>query len=138
MLVLQLRRDGVALTEHIATVDNEIVGHVLFSRMPFDGPRGRIAAAALAPLAVVPERQRRGIGSALVRHGLESCRKAGAAVVVLLGNPTYYSRFGFSSALATKLRAPFAGPAFMALELSRGVLAEGGAVTYPAAFEAIM
>jgi putative acetyltransferase len=97
-----------------------------------------IPAAALAPLAVAPARQRRGIGSALVRRGLDVCRERGRAAVIVLGHPSYYPRFGFSAALARGFRAPYAGEAFMALELTPGALAAGaGDVRYPKAFELV-
>jgi putative acetyltransferase len=86
-------------------------------------------------MAVLPERQRQGIGSLLVQQGLRSCAEAGHRIVVVLGHPGFYPRFGFSSRLAERLKAPFSGPAFMALELVRGALdGVGGEVRYPAPF----
>jgi len=70
-----------------------------------------------------------------VRHGLERLREASRAAVIVLGHPGYYPRFGFSAALAAKLRTPFPGEAFMALELVPGALAgQAGHVRYPPAF----
>ena len=86
-------------------------------------------------MAVRPERQRRGIGTALVWHALQRAALAGADAAIVLGHPTYYPRFGFSAALAAKIASPFPGNAFMALELKPGALSGGtGSVLYPDAF----
>jgi len=111
-----------------------VVGHVLFSALPVTTEAGTLPAAALAPLAVRPDRQRRGVGSALVRRGIGACRERGLGAVVVLGHPGYYPRFGFSPA-AGRLRDPFsAGDAFMALELVPGALAAPGVARYAPAF----
>ncbi|MGH9671813.1 MAG: GNAT family N-acetyltransferase, partial [Bryobacteraceae bacterium] len=117
-------------------LDDDIAGHILFSPLPIDVAGGRvIRAAALAPVAVRPEAQRAGIGSALIRRGLEICRDRGCAASVVLGWPEYYPRFGFSAELARRLRAPFSGESFMALELEPGSLAGvEGMVRYARAF----
>ena len=94
-----------------------------------------VPALALAPMAVRRDRQRRGIGSALVRAGLGLARERDWRAVIVLGHKEYYPRFGFSAALARPLEAPFSGGAFMALELAPGALrGEKGRVTYPPAF----
>jgi putative acetyltransferase len=85
-------------------------------------------------VAVHPLHQRRGVGAALIRHGLAECRAKGIAAVLVLGHPEYYPHFGFSAAAASRLDAPFSGPAFMAIELTPGVLRRGGSVRYAAAF----
>jgi putative acetyltransferase len=136
-LVDRLRDDGLVVASLVAVDAGSIVGHVLFSDLPIETPVGVVPAAALAPLAVVPERQRQGIGSALVRRGLGVCRERGRAAVVVLGHPGYYPRFGFAADLARSLRAPYAGEAFMALELEPGSLAGGGIVRYPDAFSLV-
>lgn len=114
----------------VAVQGGRIVGHILFSRLVIEAGERIIEAAALAPMAVHPECQRQGIGSALVRAGLEACRAAGIAAVVVLGHADYYPRFGFSAAAARGLRCPFpeAGDAFMALELKAGALNVSDAV----------
>ncbi|MGH6946162.1 MAG: GNAT family N-acetyltransferase [Kiloniellales bacterium] len=134
-LVAGLATDGDVVASLVAEIDDIIVGHVLFSRLPIEHRLGRLAALSLAPLAVVPQHQRQGIGSALVRTGLARCRERGEAAVVVLGEPSYYGRFGFSAEAAQRLAAPFSGSAFMALELVPGSLAiDQGRVRYPAAF----
>lgn len=124
VLVDALRDGGHGAVSLVAEDGGRIVGHVLFSRLPIEAGDRVVAGAALAPMAVLPERQREGIGSALVRAGLAACRMAGIAAVVVLGHPDYYPRFGFSAEAAHGLRPPFpeAGSAFMALELVPGSL----------------
>jgi len=133
-LVDQLRADGEVVVSLVAVDEDVVLGHALFSWLPIERRGQIIRAAALAPVAVRPERQRQGIGSTLIRRGIELCRERGCAAVIVLGHPEYYPRFGFTAELAANLRAPFAGPAFMALELTPGSLAGGGEVRYPTAF----
>src|SRR5690606_22745960 len=104
----------------------------LFSDLPIITTSGTVPALALAPMAVLPEFQRQGIGSELVRRGLDVCREQGHRIVIVLGHPDFYPRFGFSSDLAQPLLSPFSGEAWMALELVPGAL-EGvaGRVEYP-------
>ena len=73
-------------------------------------------------MAALPGRQRQGVGSQLIREGLAMCRQRGPRIVVVLGHADYYPRFGFSAALAERLRSPLPGPHFMALELVPGAL----------------
>jgi putative acetyltransferase len=96
---------------------------------------GRVSAVALAPVAVLPGHQRKGIGSLLIRRGLELSRGLDEEIVIVVGHPDYYPRFGFSSVKAKSLESPFPQEAFMVLELRLGVL-DGieGAVLYPTAF----
>src|SRR5687767_11412615 len=100
-----------------------------------DAASGAIDTVALAPVAVLPGHQRRGVGTGLIRAGLEMLRDRGERLVILVGHPEYYPRFGFSSAAARVLEHPFPSEAFMTLELSPGVL-EGvrGRVRYARAF----
>jgi len=120
-----------------------VVGHILFSPIEIrldDRPDQPMLALALAPMAVHPDLQKQGIGSALVRHGLEICRDLGHAVAVVVGHPDYYPRFGFTSARAKGLEAPFPVPdeAFLAIELVPGsLLGVKGSIVYPPAFEEV-
>lgn len=131
-LVDRLRASGDVLFELVADEDGEIVGHILFSRLWAD----RLELfAALAPMAVRPARQRDGLGSSLVRAGLESAREFGAHGVLVLGHTDYYPRFGFAAETAAKVRSPYAGsPAFMALALEPGAFDDPLSVAYPDAF----
>lgn len=133
-LVDALRAGGHIVTSLVAVEHGTVVGHALFSTLPIERADGPLAGAALAPVAVRPERQREGIGSALIRRGIAICRERGCAAVVVLGHPDYYPRFGFSAALGERLTSPYAGPAFMALELVGGALGRGGVVRYAPPF----
>ena len=135
-LVDALRRAGDVIVAAVAERGGDILGHVLFSRMFVEASDGqRVAAVALAPLAVAPAAQRQGIGSALTRYGLEHLRARGERIVIVVGHPAYYPRFGFSSALTRNLESPFDRDAFMALELAPGALdGVSGRVVYPQAF----
>lgn len=134
-LVGNLRSAGVVLVSVVAELDKRIVGHILFTRMSIETACGAVSAVALAPLAVLPEFQRQGIGGQLIRHGLDLLRERGEQIVIVLGHPDYYPRFGFSSEKARLLESPFPQEAFMAMELRPGAL-DGvcGKVRYPAAF----
>lgn len=134
-LVDALREGGYARVSLVAEEHSEVVGHILFSDLSIVTPHGIVEALALAPMVVLPSRQRQGIGSLLVREGLRVCREAGHRIVVVLGHPEFYPRFGFSAGLAERLRSPFSGPAFMAVELVPGAL-KGieGEVRYPPPF----
>lgn len=134
-LVDQLRAGDCALLSLVAELDGVIAGHIIFSRMWIDGLPHSLAVVALAPVAVLPQHQRHGIGSRLIREGLDLLRARNESIVIVLGHPTYYPRFGFSAALAAQLESPFPGSAFMALELKPGALAGvTGRVRYPEPF----
>ena len=134
-LVEALRADGDVLVSSVAELERQIVGHILFSRMLIETPAAMIPAVALAPMAVAPAYQRQGIGGRLITDGLEALRSLGERIVIVVGHPTYYPRFGFSSERARPLGHPFPPDAFMALELAPGALDDTrGWVKYPRAF----
>jgi len=134
-LVEALRTEGAVLASLVAELGGHVVGHILFSRMWIESAAGQIPAAALAPVAVLPENQRQGIGGRLIRSGLDVLRQQGERIVVVLGHPDYYPRFGFSTEMARSLESPFPADAYMALEIEPGTL-KGirGKVRYAAAF----
>lgn len=137
-LVDALRDGGYVRVSLVAEKVGQVVGHILFSDLPIITEGGAVPALALAPMAVLPELQSQGIGSALVTRGLEACRQQGHRVVVVLGHAPFYSRFGFSPKLAANLDSPFSGgDSFMALVSVRGAL-DGvvGRVQYPPPFGA--
>jgi len=122
----------------VAEFDGRIVGHLLFTRLHIRTPDASVAALALAPLSVHPEVQNRGIGMQLTRDGLDRCRRLSHGLVIVLGHPTYYPRFGFRPAVPAGILAPFPlrdDSAFMVLELVPNAL-QGcrGTVEYPPEF----
>ena len=130
-LVDALRADGDALVELVAIEDDAVVGHILFSPLKTD--TGAMFAA-LAPLSVTPNRQKDGLGTMLMQVGHELCRATGVEAIIVLGHPAYYPRVGYSAEAARTVKAPFAGPSFMALALKPGALDTPVSVTYAKAF----
>ena len=135
-LVDALRRQAQPLISLVAVVDDEVAGHILFSPVTLStDPGARIMG--LAPMAVVPAKQRQGIGTALVRAGLEECRRLSFEAVIVLGHADYYPRFGFVPASRHGLTCEYDVPdeVFMVLELSPGTLeGRSGVIRYHAAF----
>ncbi|MCA8994954.1 MAG: N-acetyltransferase [Planctomycetaceae bacterium] len=117
-------RDGeFAEVSLVAEVSGAIVGHILLSRVIILSEGRAIEALSLAPMAVLPEHQRQGIGSLLVSEAIKVCRERGEQAILVLGHPDYYPRFGFSAKLAESIESPFGGgEAWMALELVPGAL----------------
>ena len=138
-LVDRLRAHGKATVSLVAEQAREIVGHILFSPVAVDGVRLVGLALGLAPVAVLPACQRQGVGSRLVRDGLEACRGLGCGLVVVLGEPGYYGRFGFGRASRWGLRNEYGvDDAFQAIELSAGSIPPaGGLVRYAPEFAAL-
>lgn len=135
-LVDALRRSARPQVSLVAESDDGVVGHVFFSPVSVDSERPAPPAAQLSPVAVLPAAQRRGVGSALVRAGLERCREVGWAAVFLVGNPDYYRRFGFELAGPQGFSYPGPhDPYLQLLELSPGALSGvGGRIRLHPAF----
>jgi putative acetyltransferase len=135
-LVDALRDSGDAVLSVVAEDHGRIVGHVLFSRLTIHIESDQIVPAlALAPMAVAPERQRQGIGSALLTEALREGRVRGERIVIVVGHVDFYPRFGFSRERAAHLESEFQCEAFMALELEPGALSRvSGRVEYAPAF----
>jgi putative acetyltransferase len=135
-LVDALRDQTQPLVSLIAEDNGAIVGHIMFSPVSLSSdPALRIMG--LAPMAVAPEHQGKGIGSALVRAGLEQCKQLGCGAVVVLGHPAYYPRFGFLSAARFGIGCEYEVPAdvFMAVELqARFLSGRSGKIKYHAVF----
>jgi putative acetyltransferase len=135
-LIERLRDEGHILLSLIAAADHSIVGNVVFSHLPIFTEDRTIEAAALAPLAVHRDYRGSGIGSALVNEGLRICKQRGKDAAIVLGDPRYYARFGFSPELAAGIVSKYSGPSFMAIELTPRVLRNTrGSVKYPNAFD---
>lgn len=125
----------------VATLGDQIVGHILFSKIKIiDAEQKKHESLALAPMAVVPTFQNKGIGGQLVRYGLQRAKELGYNSVIVLGHEHYYPRFGFVSAEKWGIKAPYEVPTsfFMGIELQEGALETvSGVVEYPAEFEGI-
>ena len=112
----------------VAVENPDVIGHALFSRL-----RAPDTALSLAPVAVAAHRRRRGIAAALIEAGLERARAEGWAAVVVLGDPSYYRRFGFSQEAVRGMSCRYAGPGLMCLVLSEEGL-EGPNIEHAPAF----
>jgi putative acetyltransferase len=139
-LVEQLR--GVTATFSFVAVESEqIVGHIFFSPVAIEGTcASDLLVLGLAPVAVLPDYQRQGIGSLLIRYGLEECTRLGCKAVVVLGHSEYYPRFEFTPAKEKGLGCEYTVPdeAFMVLELERGALEDCvGTVKYRREFSQV-
>ncbi len=134
-LVDQLR-DVASTFSFVAVEHKQIVGHIFFSPVEIEHAND-LLVLGLAPVAVLPDYQRQGIGSLLIRHGLKECARLGFQTVVVLGSPEYYPQFGFIRAQEKGLKCEYTVPdeAFMVLELEIGGL-EGcvGTVKYRSEF----
>ena len=123
-LVEQLHAANKALVSLVAAHSGQVVGHLLFSPVTLHPPCADCRALGLGPIGVIREYQKQGIGARLIREGLQICRDAEYDAVVVLGNPAYYSRFGFRRASDFGLGNEYgAADTFMALELGDGRLA---------------
>jgi len=137
-LVRALHGDGAAVLSLVAEVGGALAGHILFSALalkPAPDPPRQIVA--LAPLAILPDFQQTGMGSALMGESLARLRESGTDGVIVLGHPEYYRRFGFTPASEFGIAFPGTVPeeAFMALPLREGGLADcAGTAVYHAAF----
>ncbi|HEX8559233.1 MAG TPA: N-acetyltransferase [Pyrinomonadaceae bacterium] len=137
-LVEALRAGGRHSVSLVAEEAGRVVGHILFSPLTVESGAGEWVAQGLGPMAVVPGRQRRGVGSLLVREGLRSCARLGHEVVFVLGHADYYPRFGFRAAAREGLACEFPAPeeCFMVAELRPGALAgRKGLVRYAPEFK---
>jgi len=138
-IVDALRQRAQPFVSLIAVDGDDIIGHIAFSPMTL-ASHPDVPVAGLAPMAVLPSRQRVGIGSSLVRAGLDECARLGFVAVVVLGHAEYYPRFGFRPAstfgLSSELDVP--DEVFMALELRPGALgACRGVMRYHPAFGSV-
>ena len=135
-LVDVLREEAHPIISLVAEDDGVVVGHIMFSPVSLPG-YPKIKIMGLAPMAVVQQHQRKGIGSALVHAGLEQCRESGFIAVVVLGHPQYYNRFGFLPSSRFGIDSQYDVPeeVFMAMELCPDALnGKTGTVKYHAAF----
>lgn len=135
-LVDMLRASKKLVISLVAVHQNRVVGHISFSTVTVAEAPENLRAVGLAPMSVLPEFQNRGIGSKLVRDGLEACKRAGYDVAVVLGHTNFYPRFGFVKAKDYELDNEYdAVDSFMVLELQKGALEKiRGLVKYSSEF----
>jgi len=137
-LVDKLRNRNIVILSLVAVQGDQVVGHILFSPITIESKGASFEAIALAPMAVLPAYQRKGIGSQMVRAGLEECQRLSHEIVVVLGHPDYYPRFGFVAAKPKGIECEFEVPeeAWMLLELREGALAgRSGTVKFQPEFQ---
>lgn len=135
-LVDRLRANGKTSVSLVAADEDRVVGHVLFTPVTFDPP-ANVVAFGLAPMAVLHDHEKHGVGRRLVQNGLAECHSKGACLVVVLGDPTYYGRFGFERASRHGLRNEFGvEEAFMVFMLEAHAHPEPGTmVKYASEFD---
>jgi putative acetyltransferase len=127
-------RDACADALSLVAEDQVVVGHILFTPVIVESAGRQVVGMGLAPMAVLPDRQRQGIGSQLVTRGLDILRERGCPFVVVVGHPEYYPRFGFERASTHGLASQWNGmpdAAFMVLVLNARAMADmSGVATY--------
>jgi putative acetyltransferase len=136
-LVDALRERGAVVLSMVATDNDKVVGHVLFTEAVVMEADSQFKTLGLGPMAVLPSYQRKGIGSRLLERALDECREIDYDAVVVIGHPEFYPRFGFVPARLKGIRCEFDVPdeAFMVLELREDVLAgRTGLVRYQPEF----
>jgi putative acetyltransferase len=118
-LVDTLRRSGISYISLVYEENNELKGHIFFTPVELEGDRSGLQIMGLGPMAVDPKFQNKGIGTLLVKAGIERCRSDGYDVIVVLGHPNYYPRFGFETSVKYGIKSEYEVPdeAFMVLEL---------------------
>jgi putative acetyltransferase len=137
-LVDRLDRDGDTRISMLCVDGDRVVGHVLFSRMVAEMEGGQIDALGLAPVAVVQDRRRRGIASALIEAGIAEARRLGADIIFVLGDAQFYGRFGFDQEAARPFSCVYGAPHFQALVLNERLgSATSGRAAYAPAFDAL-
>jgi len=139
-LVNVLRDSGNFFISLVAEEDEEIVGHILFTPVELIGDESGLKLLGLAPMAVLTNLQKKGIGSQLVKTGIEKCSAQGNDAVVVLGYPEYYPKFGFVPSVKFGIKSEYDVPdeAFMVLELKEGSLkGKNGIIKYHPAFGSV-
>lgn len=136
-LVNALRSSGCTYLSLVAETEDNVVGHILFTRVELTGNENRIKIMGLAPMAVLSQYQKKRIGSKLVKAGLERCQSLGYDAVVVLGHPNYYPRFGFAPSAEFGIKSEYEVPdeVFMIMELvPESLKHHAGVIKYHEAF----
>ena len=123
-LVNALRSSGCTYISLVAETEDKVVGYILFTSVELSGNENNLKIVGLAPMAVSTQYQNKGIGSKLVKAGLERCKSLGYDAVVVLGHPNYYPKFGFIPSVKFGIKSEYEVPdeVFMILELVQGSL----------------
>ena len=124
---LLIDKTAIPILSLVAEANNRLTGHILYTKVEIANASEAVSAQILAPLAVLPDVQKTGIGCKLIHEGLEQLKKSGVELVFVLGHPTYYPRCGFTPAGELGFEAPYPIPekyadAWMVLELKGGVI----------------
>ena len=136
---LRKRNEYFSELSLVAVSEGKIVGHILFFPVNIISGSKTVTTISLAPMAVIPELQNKGIGGELIIKGLQKCKDLGYRSVMVLGHPKYYPRFGFKKASFWNIKDPFGAPdeAMMAIELTEGSLDfGGGTIEFPSEYYA--
>ena len=139
-IVNALRSSGCAYISLVAETEDKVVGYILFTPVELSGNQNNLKIVGLAPMAVSSQYQNKGIGSKLVKAGLERCKSLGYDAVVVLGHPNYYPKFGFIPSVEFGIKSEYEVPdeVFMILELVQGVLKNHkGIIKYHEAFNSV-
>lgn len=131
-LVDDLRAEGDAIISLVAIDGDDIIGHILLSKMA-----APLKALGLAPVAVLPEKQGNGIGSALIKSAIKEAKDDGWEIIFVLGNPKIYCKFGFDLEIAKNFNCAYSGPHFMAQYLGNDLKINKGDVAYATAFTSL-
>ena len=140
-LVDSVRESGIPYISLVYEENHELVGHILFSQVELMGDTSGLRIMGLGPMAVVPELQNKGIGSSLVKAGIQRCIDDGYDAIVVLGHPDYYPRFGFIPSIRYNIQSEYVVPddVFMLLELRENSLkGKHGKIKYHDAFESTL
>ena len=138
-LIAKLRTQAASLVSLVAEDGDSVVGHIMFSPVTLSG-HTKLKIMGLAPMAVARPHQRSGVGSMLIRAGLDECRRLGFGAVAVLGHPSYYPRFGFTRAADFGITCEYEVPeeAFMLVELQPHYLkGASGTIHYHQAFSSL-
>ena len=139
-LIDRLRNSGIPLISLVAEINDNVVGHILFSPVVLENDNSKVSIAGLGPMAVLPEYQRKGIGAMLIEKGFEHCKKIGYDAVVVLGHPDYYPRFRFTPSMRYGIKSDYDVPeeVFMIKELREGALINcHGTIKYHELFKSL-
>ena len=120
----------------VSTYQQLLVGHILFTELTVNADKS-IRLTALSPMAVLPNYQKQGIGSELIRKGITHCRALNYDAILVLGESTYFKRFGFQHECVQQIQSQYQCDYFLGLELTTGALGDCQSITYPKPFDKI-